>query len=94
MKGNACVLCPTGCDTCADNVCYTCLEGYSKNDTECIKSCILTNSCAVESPVPDVVTPLPATIVFFVWICVVLIAKFFNPKLYPPYAIVFFTSAI
>lgn len=55
---------------------------------------MLTNTCTVENPVPSVITPLPATIIFFVWLCVVLIAKFFNPKLYPPYAIVFFTAAI
>jgi hypothetical protein len=44
--------------------------------------------------VPDSITPMPATIAFVVWVGIVYVAKFFNPKIYPPYSIVFLTSAL
>lgn len=29
-KGDTCILCPTGCDKCSDNICTSCLLGYTK----------------------------------------------------------------
>jgi hypothetical protein len=38
--------------------------------------------------------PLPGAIAAFIWILIVLGAKFFLPKLYVPYAVVFFGALI
>ena len=93
-KDNTCVLCPTGCDKCSGDICTTCLLAYTKKDDGCVRECVLTNSCDKKSPVPDSITPVPATLAFIVWIGIVFVAKCFNPKIYPPYSIVFLTSVI
>jgi hypothetical protein len=54
----------------------------------------MTNTCNVKNLVPDTITPVPATIAFFVWVAIVFIAKWFNQKIYAPYSIVFLTSVI
>jgi hypothetical protein len=56
-----------------------------------MRECLLTNSCDKGS---DSITPVPATIAFVVWVGIVYVAKFFNPKIYPAYSIVFLTSAL
>jgi hypothetical protein len=54
----------------------------------------LTNSCDKVSPVPESITPAPATIAFVVWVGIVYVAQWFNPKIYAPYSVVFLTSAL
>lgn len=92
-SGTTCVLCPDGCDTCLGTVCTSCLSqySYSSSTSQCTKTCILNNNCAIDAAQ---VLPLPGMITLVVWSAIVLILRLFQNKNFIPYSIMMISAII
>jgi len=89
-----CVLCPDGCDTCNGSLCLTCMPSYmlSISNQQCIRECLLTNSCDINSSQQTI--PLPGCISLVIWGIIVGIIHFLSHKSYLPYSVIFFSSIV
>ena len=92
-SGTTCVMCPDGCDSCSRATCYSCLPNYSLSSgtSQCVKTCLLTNSCDISG---EQVVPLPGLISVFVWTAIVVIIKLVMHKAYVPYSLIMGSSVI
>jgi len=92
-SGTTCVMCPDGCDTCTRATCYSCLSNYtlSSSTSQCVKTCLLTNSCDISG---QQVIPLPGLISLFIWTVIVIIIKLVMHKSYVPYSLILASSVI
>ena len=91
VTGSTCVLCPDGCDTCSGTACTSCLSSYtlSSSSSQCIQTCLLTNSCSIDG---EQVLPLPGLIALVVWTIIVVAIKLIIGKNYLPYSLILFSS--
>lgn len=92
-SGSTCVMCPDGCDTCTRATCFSCLAEYSlsSSTSQCVKTCLLTNSCEISA---SQVIPLPGFISIFVWTIIVVVIKLVLQKSYVPYSVIIGSSVI